>query len=105
MRRSSDDNDNFDERGILKDGRTVRVPLHLRDSVQRGAVDEALVIVDGFGNGGLALHRPGARYAACGSHSIDNAVQTTLRCMRAEAYAAYDQQICDAWRGPLGSRQ
>jgi hypothetical protein len=52
-------NDDFDDRGLLKDGRTFRVGMTMRD----GQDDERVVIVDGFGNGGIALHRPGARHA------------------------------------------
>jgi hypothetical protein len=79
-------NEDFDENGLLRDGRSARVGMMMRDSLspvqraimqdgvasgrdkiyERAAADERVTIVDAFGNGGAALHRPGARYAVRG---------------------------------------
>jgi hypothetical protein len=56
--------ENFDEHGLLRDGRSTRVGMMMRDSLS--PADERVTIVDAFGNGGAALHRPGARYAVRG---------------------------------------
>ena len=61
------DDDLFDERGLLRDGGRIRVPMMMRDSddglttLQRSVRDATapLRVVDAFGNSGLALSRPG----------------------------------------------
>ena len=108
----------FDSRtGALKDGRSIRVSMMMRDAVSPpspGALvmydvpplRDALVIntstpsmiVDAFG-GTEGLNRPGARYLAAGHRTVDHAVMTTLAAMRDEAYRAYDQEAQNAWRG------
>ena len=95
----------FDSRtGLLKDGRSVRVSMMMRDAIpppSPGAIvmydvppqRDALVIntsfppmvVDAFG-GTEGLNRPGARYLVAGHRTMDNAVMTTLAAMRDEAY-------------------
>jgi hypothetical protein len=108
----------FDSRtGLLKDGRSVRVSMMMRDAVpppSSGALvmydvppqRDALVIntntppmvVDAFG-GTEGLNRPGARYLVAGHRTVDHAVMTTLALMRDEAYKAYDEEAQNAWRG------
>ena len=108
----------FDSRtGALKDGRSVRVSMMMRDAVpppSPGALvmydvppqRDALVIntstppmiVDAFG-GTEGLNRPGARYLVAGHRTVDHAVMTTLAAMRDEAYRAYDEEAQNAWRG------
>jgi hypothetical protein len=65
MNRTHDD-DAFDERGILRDGRSVRVSMQMRDAAmtrhtgQRQQTSSKNRITDGTGNP-LGLHRPGWR--------------------------------------------
>jgi hypothetical protein len=74
--------EDFDENGLLRDGRSARVGMMMRDSLspvqraimrdcvatgrdkiyERAAADERVTIVDAFGNGGAALQRPGVCY-------------------------------------------
>jgi hypothetical protein len=103
----TDDDDPFDERGLLKDKRSVRVPMMMRDAdgltdLQRSMCDEFAParVVDAFGDAGAGLHRPGSRYLVAGAETVDHAKQVTRDHMRAEAYADAVQQMCDAWRGP-----
>jgi len=71
MARRNDDD--FDLDRVLKDGERMRVPLRMMDSLSRDVaahfgrtmVQDAK-IVDGFGNGGLSLHRPGHRLFSSG---------------------------------------
>jgi hypothetical protein len=113
----------FDSRtGALKDGRSVRVSMMMRDAVpppSRGAIvmydvppqRDALVIktslplmvVDAFG-GTEGLNRTGARYLVAGHRTVDHAVQVTLAAMRDEAYKAYDEEAQNAWRGIVPTR-
>jgi hypothetical protein len=67
MARSFDDysdDDPLDEHGLLKDGHRFRTPMHLQDSVQRAIARDRMRVVDGAGNEGLALRRPGSRMPA-----------------------------------------
>jgi hypothetical protein len=112
MKHPHDDED-FDERGVLRDGRRVRVPLMMMDSLQRAIhdqydhltitdvadaieTDNHVTVVDAFG--GLALHQPGYRYLNAGHRSTDHAVQVTRDAMRSEARADYVRTTCDAWK-------
>jgi hypothetical protein len=96
-----------DDDDILRDGERVSVPLMLRDGLsemQKAVAEDAAtrhtLVVDGLG-GTARLHQPGPRYARpAPEHSVDHAAQLTRDHMRAEAYAAAVQQMCDAWRGP-----
>jgi hypothetical protein len=108
----------FDSRtGLLKDGRSVRVSMMMRDAVpplspcaivmydvppQRDALvintSSPPMVVDAFG-GTEGLNRPGARYLAAGHRTADHAVMITLAAMREEAYKAYDEEAQNAWRG------
>jgi hypothetical protein len=59
-RQDDTDDDIFDERGLLKDKHSARVPMMMRDGLtdlQRSVRDAtaSLRVVDAFGNGGLAL--------------------------------------------------
>ena len=116
--------DDFDERGILKDGHTLRVKMTdgltdlqkaiAADSAARRARDAAIDpveravaaaeavarsertgITDGNGVGGLNLHRPGFRMSAAVAHD-----------RTADAYDAYARDVQNAFRGgshPFGS--
>jgi hypothetical protein len=106
-----DDDDNLDENGLLKDGRSVRVPMMMRDhdagltELQRSVRDHfaPVTLVDSFGNSGLALHKPGARYLIAGAGTGDHARLVTADAIRADAYADSVRAACDAWRGPNAS--
>ena len=89
-----------DDDPVLRDGQTLRVPLHMRDhetlSPQQREVmaDKAarLSLDDAarrFGlDDGLALHRPGQRFA------IDAAARERVEQARAEGI----RDMCDAWK-------
>jgi hypothetical protein len=93
--------DDFDENGLLRNGRSTRVRMMTRDS----AADEHLTIVDAFGNGGAALHRPGARYAVqAGAGSTDAGAgstdaDATHADARDEAYRQHDAEEARRWQG------
>jgi hypothetical protein len=57
MRQLADED--FDENGVLRDGKRFRVPMKFGDSKSRYFADGK--ISEGRGNGGLALQRPGFR--------------------------------------------
>jgi hypothetical protein len=111
MPKQYNEEDDFDERGVLKDGRTLRVGMQFMDSMSRAiatettrrkvrdAITDDAQVVDAFGDGGLALNKPGSRYLTAGHRSIDHAVQTTREYERRQAYADSVQATCDAWRG------
>jgi hypothetical protein len=54
MRQLADED--FDENGVLRDGKRFRVPMKFADSKSRYLADGK--ISDGRGNGGVALQRP-----------------------------------------------
>jgi hypothetical protein len=85
--------EDFDENGLLRNGRSTRVGMMTRDSVR----DERLTIVDAFGNGGAALQRPGARYAVQGAGTTDPA--PTHADARDEAYRQHDAEEARRWQG------
>jgi len=107
LQRTDDEDDALDERGLLKDGRRMRVPMMARDSlspVQREVAaesvatgrdrlltfDNAPLVVDAWGDSGLALSRPGARYAA--DHALRS--RTTQ-----EAYRQHEEEENRRWQG------
>jgi hypothetical protein len=74
--------DDFDERGCLKDGKTYRAgPVTMMDSGPAR-------VTDGFGRGGLALHRPGYRV-------LDDEIGARAK---EQAYRGYDRQLCDSYK-------
>ena len=104
------DDDALDENGLLKDGRIVRIPMMMRDSAD-GVTDlvrdatAPLRVVDAFGNGGLALSRPGPRYLAAGEHTSHHAVLVMLDHQRREARDQYIAELQDAWKGNNTDRE
>jgi hypothetical protein len=74
-----------------------------RDKIyERAAADEGLTIVDAFGNGGAALHRPGARYAALSRVRTPDPAPThadtrRTRTPRDEAYRQHDAAEARRW--------
>jgi hypothetical protein len=88
-----DDDSPLDANGCLKDGRTYRVRMHARDSVQGAIAASHLCIHDGTDNP-FALNRPGYRY----NDSVD----------RSEAERAHQTMVLDAqerWRAGPGQQQ
>jgi hypothetical protein len=107
-RRATNDDDPFDERGVLKDGRSFRVPLRMVDG---RAVDASLdawedeareqaetwsAARDG-GADDAALRRPGWRVPG-GGNASDKLLRDGLRQLRDDAYAARDAEVANAWR-------
>jgi hypothetical protein len=87
--RIDDDDDDF-ENGILKDGHTYRVPMQMRDGVQRMRVVDAL--------GRPARNRPGYLYDATLEASLDSEEERRL----AEERRDYEKaQLSARWRGGL----
>jgi hypothetical protein len=86
-RRYDDDDDVFDERGVLRDGRSVRTPMAMRDSMRVAIARNAASLDDGrmFD---ASLRRPGFRHAD--SRTLD----ATER-----AYSDYENAQANAWRG------
>jgi hypothetical protein len=106
--------EDFDENGLLRDGRSSRVGMMMRDSmspVQRAIMQDGaasgrdkiydrLTIVDAFGNGGAALHRPGARYAVLRAGTTDPApahADAKHADGRDEAYRQHDAEEARRW--------
>jgi hypothetical protein len=92
MRKSFDEA--FDERGILKDGRSTRVSMRFRDSLsplqKAVAADTAArtnKITDGRGGDANSLHRPGFRVSA-----------GDARQKVADAYARYETELCNRYK-------
>ena len=106
-KRQHDPDDDLDERGLLRDGRRIRVPMMMRDSadgltdLQRSVRDHFAParVVDALGDSGLALHRPGSRYLVAGAGTVDHAKQVMADHMRREARDQYIADLQDAWKG------
>jgi hypothetical protein len=101
-----DDDDNLDENGLLKDGRSVRVPMMMRDAdgltdLQRSVRDHFAParVVDAFGDAGAGLHRPGSRHLVAGAGTVDHAKQVMADHMRREARDQHVADLQDAWKG------
>jgi hypothetical protein len=102
-----DDDDLFDERGVLRDGGRIRVPMMMRDSdddltaLQRSVRDHFAParVVDAFGDAGAGLYRPGSRYLVAGAGTVDHAKQVMADHMRREARDQYVADLQDAWKG------
>jgi hypothetical protein len=60
-------------------------------------------VVDGFGNSGLALNKPGARYLTAGAKAIDHALQIAREFERGQAYADSVRDLTDAWKSDANS--
>ena len=82
--RHIDDDDAFDENGIIKDGRSIHTPMYLMDSTQR-----SIALHDGHGNRELVGHRPGHIVARDANDAND---------ARDKANRLYDEQVSNAWR-------
>src|SRR5262245_27855305 len=105
----TDDDDMFDERGLLKDKRSVRISMMMRDSAGgltdvRDAI-APLRVVDAFGNSGLALSRPGARYLAAGTRTTDHAALVMRDHLCREARDEYVAALQSAWKNGTNDRE
>jgi hypothetical protein len=93
----------------LKDGERIHFSmmtmdsevLPARDANHYGTTDATAPwrVVDAFGNGGLALSRPGGRYLIAGTHTPDHAALVMADHMRREARDQYVADLQDAWKG------
>ena len=89
-----DDDNPFDERGILKDGRTARVSFFDAAASRYQLSDaERYVMEDMAHRHASAGNRPGFRYLATDEAKI-------ARQRVRDAYAAYDQERELAWADP-----
>jgi hypothetical protein len=89
-RREEADADAFDERGLLRDGKSVRVPLTLRDSDSFSPVQRAVALA------GADRHRPGFRDAAAAATRTADAIDA--------AYDEYEETLTTAWQTDARSR-
>jgi len=96
-RRDANDDDDFDERGILEDGRRLHVPLMMMDGVddplQRAVMRDTVERQRArrFGLKDSAdLTRPGFRFQT----------DAAGRDARARAYQDYENSQVEAWRSP-----
>jgi hypothetical protein len=119
MPKQYNEEDDFDERGVLKDGRTLRVGMQFMDSMSRAIATETTrrkvrdaitddapaTVVDAFGGSGLALNKPGSRYLTAGSHTMDHAVQVTREFNRCEAFNDSVAALQSAWKGNTSDRE
>jgi hypothetical protein len=85
--RKRDDNDDFDERGVLKDGRRMRVPMSAMDG-EVSRHDTGLH--DGSGNRRLIHHQPG--------FIVSDAFAVEERQRVRDAYDAYERDLVAAWK-------
>jgi hypothetical protein len=90
--------DALDERGLLRDGRRVRVPMQAMDSLSRAVAEHYAAdsnVVFGDGSDPLARHKPGSR------RTTDQAALDA----KAQAFADSVAEMCDAWRKPVDDRR
>ena len=104
-RKRYEDDDDDNVLRTLKDGERMHFSMMAMDSggevlPGRDTVDATapLRVVDAFGNSGLALNKPGARYLTAGKHTPDHAALLMHDHQRREARDEYVQQLCDAWK-------
>jgi hypothetical protein len=88
--------DAFDENGLLKDGHTARVPVHLRDGLPNPPVRRRAL--DAADREALASCRPGYRYPNLAHDSMRE-----RRAWAADAYAEVEHRLQNAWRDSNGN--
>ncbi len=84
-----DDDDAF-ENGLLRDGASYRVPMHMRDR-------QSPMITDGTGDA-FALQRPGWRIVTGGGLD-DVLLRDSQHKLIEEAQAEYLDHLTNAWKG------
>jgi hypothetical protein len=98
LRHQTNDDDAFDENGLLKDGRTVRVRMSLKDAM---ALRDRPRVTDAFGRS------PGSRPGFL--------ISDHGREAKAQAYLDYERELASRWRdqnypngagssGPIGQQ-
>jgi hypothetical protein len=106
-----DDDDAFDERGLLRDGRRARVPLMMRDSdglsdLQRSVMADSMQrdAAKRFGlNDSLALHKPGQRF--CTDEAARDAVEQARREWIDEMTTAWQRKPTEDLSGEFRGAQ
>jgi hypothetical protein len=95
-RQHDTDDDLFDERGLLRDGGRIRVPMMLKDGtvVELEDWQRDVIYAHRLGlNDSLDLHRPGQRF--CTDRAANDA--------RERAYQDSKRELQDAWRKPVAA--
>src|SRR6476646_10344383 len=85
------DDEDFDERGLLKNGRTLRVPLMMRDADSLSEVQRAVMrdkAARGYGLVDAARHQPGP--CCCTDQAANDA--------RERAYQEAKREAQEAWK-------
>jgi hypothetical protein len=99
IRRRHDDDDMFDEKGVLRDGCRYRVPMYALDTVQREMQRQFGPLrfsdVDG------QLHEPNPVRHQPGFVRCD----TAARDAKEAAYREVAERDCNAWRAPAPHRE
>jgi hypothetical protein len=116
-----------DDAHIVRDGERVRVPLTMMDglSPMQRAIARDSMLVDGDGQGGIALNRPGFRMLASDARRSrtvkrdprgriistaeteeeEDARDGAMHDARQRAYDAYEDQLTNAWRGDAAAER
>jgi hypothetical protein len=117
----TDDDDPFDENGVLRDGRSVRFRLSDKNSLEGQMTQhfrDAARITDGYGNSGVAILRPGFRKRDVSDDDALARRQIMADVNRTEARDEMIDRMTGAWRdadpningagvnanGPIGAR-
>jgi hypothetical protein len=87
--REIDERSALDGNGQLRDGVTAKVPMWMADAARWGGKLEAKpLITDAYGNGGVALQRPGYRISSDDSR----------RQVVEDAYQEQERWLTNRWR-------
>jgi hypothetical protein len=102
-RKRYEDDDDDNVLRTLKDGERIHFSMMTMDSEvlpARDALNDSspMMVVDAFGNSGLALNKPGSRHLAVRKGTPDNAA---IR----EARDQYIAELCDSWKSTGTSRE
>jgi hypothetical protein len=108
-RKRYEDDDDDNVLRTLKDGERMHFSmmamdsggevLPVRDANHYGLSDSSpMMVVDAFGNSGLALSRPGARYLTAGTRTTDLAALVMRDHECREARDQYIAELCDSWK-------
>jgi hypothetical protein len=102
-RKRYEDDDDDNVLRTLKDGERIHFSMMTMDSEvlpARDALSDSspMMVVDAFGNSGLALNKPGARYLTAGTRTTDHAALVMRDHLRREARDEYITELCDAWK-------
>ena len=105
-RKRYEDDDGEDVLRTLKDGERMHFSMMAMDSggevlPAHDTVDATapLRVVDAFGNSGLPLNKPGARYLTAGKHTPDHAALVMRDHQCRQARDQYIAELQDAWKG------